>query len=50
MSLIDSTLSFSEIVSVVTNGRNGMPSFSGSLSTAEIDALVRYTREVLSEP
>jgi mono/diheme cytochrome c family protein len=25
-----------------------MPSFSGSLSSAELDAVVRYTREVLS--
>ncbi|MEO0493228.1 MAG: cytochrome c [Actinomycetota bacterium] len=35
---------------VIANGRNAMPAFSGSLSTAEIDAVVRYTREVLSQP
>ncbi len=32
---------------VIAEGRNAMPSFSGSLSTGEIDAVVRYTREVL---
>lgn len=35
---------------LIANGRNGMPSFSGSLSAAELDAVVRYTREVLSQP
>lgn len=34
--------------SVIADGRNGMPSFVGSLSTNELDAVVRYTREVLS--
>jgi mono/diheme cytochrome c family protein len=33
---------------VIRNGRNGMPSFAGQLSDAEIDAVVRYTREVLN--
>ena len=33
---------------LIANGRNAMPSFSGSLSGAELDAVVRYTREVLS--
>jgi len=33
---------------LIANGRNAMPSFSGSLSSAELDAVVRYTREVLS--
>lgn len=32
---------------VIRDGRNSMPSFGGSLSDAEIDAVVRYTREVL---
>ena len=35
---------------LIANGRNGMPAFAGSLSTAELDAVVRYTREVLSQP
>ena len=35
---------------VIAEGRNAMPSFSGSLSSAELDAVVRYTREVLSQP
>lgn len=29
---------------VVTEGRNGMPDFGTTLSTEEIDAVVRYTR------
>ena len=32
---------------IIADGRNAMPSFSGSLSTGELDAVVRYTREVL---
>ena len=32
---------------IIADGRNAMPSFSGSLSTTELDAVVRYTREVL---
>jgi len=32
---------------VVSDGRNSMPSFGGTLSAAEIEAVVRYTREVL---
>ena len=35
---------------IIADGRNGMPSFAGSLSTTELDAVVRYTREVLSQP
>ncbi|MEM9201702.1 MAG: cytochrome c [Actinomycetota bacterium] len=35
---------------IIAEGRNGMPSFAGSLSSGEIDAVVRYTREVLSQP
>ena len=34
---------------LIANGRNAMPSFSGSLSSGELDAVVRYTREVLSQ-
>ena len=32
---------------VIREGRSNMPSFGGTLSAAEIDAVVRYTREVL---
>lgn len=32
---------------VVREGRRSMPAFGGSLSNAEIEAAVRYTREVL---
>ena len=32
---------------LIANGRNAMPAFVGSLSTEELDAVVRYTREVL---
>jgi len=32
---------------VVAEGRRNMPSFGGTLSDDEIDAVVRYTREVL---
>ena len=34
-------------VAVVRDGRRSMPSFGGTLSEAEIEAVVRYTREVL---
>ncbi|MEQ8840924.1 MAG: cytochrome c [Acidimicrobiales bacterium] len=34
-------------VAVVRDGRQGMPSFGGTLTEAEIEAVVRYTREVL---
>ena len=37
-------------IEVVTTGRDRMPSFSETLSGAEIEAVVRYTREVLSQP
>lgn len=32
---------------IIADGRNAMPSFGGSLTPAELDAVVRYTREVL---
>ncbi len=35
---------------IIAQGRNAMPAFSGSLSSDELDAVVRYTREVLSQP
>ncbi len=34
-------------IAVVSNGRNSMPSFGGRLDEAEIEAVVRFTREVL---
>jgi mono/diheme cytochrome c family protein len=34
-------------IAVVTGGRNGMPSFSNLLGDEQIEAVVRYTREVL---
>lgn len=34
-------------VALIADGRNGMPAFAGTLTTAEIDAVVRYSREVL---
>ncbi len=33
--------------SVVVTGRNAMPGFGNTLSEADIDAVVRYTREIL---
>lgn len=34
---------------LVENGRNQMPGFSEKLSAEEIDAVVRYTREIIAE-
>ncbi|MEZ5377832.1 MAG: cytochrome c [Acidimicrobiales bacterium] len=34
---------------VVSEGRNAMPAFGGRFDDAELDAVVRYTREVLAE-
>jgi len=34
-------------IDLVTNGRGSMPAYDGRLSPAEIEAVVRYTREVL---
>ena len=34
-------------IAVVRSGRAGMPAFEGQLSSDEIEAVVRYTREVL---
>lgn len=34
-------------IAVVTAGRNGMPSFSTLLDAEQIEAVVRYTRDVL---
>jgi mono/diheme cytochrome c family protein len=32
---------------IVVTGRNAMPSFGNTLSESDIDAVVRYTREIL---
>jgi mono/diheme cytochrome c family protein len=34
-------------VTVVTDGQGSMPGFSGRYDTEELEAVVRYTREVL---
>ncbi len=34
---------------LVENGRNQMPGFSEKLTGGEIDAVVRYTREIINE-
>jgi mono/diheme cytochrome c family protein len=36
-------------IEVVTNGKGGMPAFGGRLEPAEIEAVVRYTRDVLAD-
>lgn len=35
------------MINVVNNGKNGMPAFGKALSEADIEAVVRYVREVL---
>ncbi len=35
-------------IELVTTGRNAMPGFAGRLSEADIEAVVRYTQEVLA--
>lgn len=35
-------------VAVVRDGRGGMPAFSGRLTDDELDAVVRYSREILA--
>lgn len=34
---------------IVANGRGTMPAFSGRLSAEELDAVVRYTREIIND-
>ncbi len=36
-------------IDLVTNGKGGMPAYGGRLEPAEIEAVVRYTREVLAD-
>ena len=48
---VEDRLSDVEQRSVVVNGRNGrMPAFGATLVDDEIDAVVRYTREILRSP
>lgn len=47
LSDIDARLDREAQRAVVVDGRNAMPSFSATLSEADIDAVVRYTREIL---
>jgi mono/diheme cytochrome c family protein len=37
-------LADTELVEVITNGKNGMPSFKSSFSTEQIQSLVKYVR------
>ncbi len=37
-------------ITVVAEGRNAMPAFGGRLTPEEIEAVVRFTREVLAAP
>ena len=34
---------------IIVDGKNAMPSFSDRLTDEEIDAVVRYTREIIAE-
>lgn len=36
-------------IELVLGGRGGMPSFAGRLTEADVEAVVRYTREVLND-
>lgn len=35
-------------IALVSNGRGGMPAYDGKLSNEDIEAVVRYTREVIA--
>ncbi len=37
-------------VTIIAEGRNAMPAFGGRLTAEEIEAVVRFTREVLAVP
>lgn len=45
---VDQRLTVEEQIDVVTNGRNQMPRFNLTLSESDIEAVVRYQREILS--
>lgn len=38
-----------EQLAIVADGRRAMPGFSGRLSADELDAVLRYTREIIAE-
>ena len=42
-----SAIQSAEVVAIIIQGPRAMPSFATRLSAEEIDAVVRYTREVL---
>jgi mono/diheme cytochrome c family protein len=42
-------LDIEDQIALVTGGRSGMPGFADKLTEDEIEAVVRYTREVLSD-
>ncbi len=44
---VEANLTLDEQISVITNGRNGMPSWEGELSEDEIEAVAVYEREEL---
>lgn len=45
---VDQRLTVDEQIDVVLNGRNQMPRFSQTLTESDIEAVVRYQREILS--
>ena len=45
---VDQRLTVDEQIDVVYNGRNQMPAFGEKLDDDQLDAVVRYTREVLA--
>ena len=44
---LETRLSDAEQRDVITNGRKAMPRFGETLTDEEIDAIVRYSREIL---
>ena len=50
ISVFDEHIEHPTVNEIIAEGRNAMPAYAGALSSAELDAVVRYTREVLSQP
>lgn len=46
---VEDRYTLDEHIAIVTNGKGQMPRFEGDLSTAEIDAVVRYERTELGK-
>jgi mono/diheme cytochrome c family protein len=46
--VLDRLADVDDHIDVVANGRGGMPAFGGVLDDAEVEAVVRYNREVLA--